>query len=70
MEFWTILLVIYAAMTAAALFMTVREQRNKKVKAPIRLVVGYLLCAVWPAVVAVMVIFYRPGTQNPGAQES
>lgn len=64
MELLTVLFVIYAAVTAVALVMTCCEQRLKGVTSPLRVATGFGLCAAWPAVVAVMLIFYKPRLQD------
>ncbi len=64
MELLTVVLMIYAAVTAAALIMTFREQRLKGVRTPVHVAIGYVLCTAWPAVVAVILIFYKPRLQD------
>ncbi|EIE49050.1 hypothetical protein AL036_14710 [Salipiger aestuarii] len=64
MELWIFFLVAYAAVTAAALVMTFREQRSKGISTRVHIAAGYMLCTAWPAVVAVMVIFYKPMLQD------
>ncbi len=64
MAFWTVFLAIYMAITLLALVLTFREQRSRGARTPFHAAAGYVLCTVWPAVVAVMVIFYRPSPQQ------
>ncbi|MBU2960056.1 hypothetical protein KO516_04275 [Citreicella sp. C3M06] len=64
MEIWNIFLVLYAIVTFSALFLTFREHRSRGAKSLLHLFGGYLLCTVWPAVVAVMVICYRSKPQD------
>lgn len=59
MSVLTILVYCYLATTLVALTLTYREQKRRKQKTPVFTFIGYLLCMVWPAVAAVMVIFYR-----------
>ncbi|EPX75646.1 hypothetical protein [Salipiger mucosus] len=60
MDVWTVAVALYLASTVVALFLTYQEQKRRGHKTPVYTVIGYVLCAVWPLVAAVMVIFYRP----------
>lgn len=64
MDFWTIFMMAYVSVTAAAALMTFKEQRDKGLASPAHVFGGYALCAVWPAVVAALLLFYRPGLQE------
>lgn len=60
MDFLTVAMAVYATSALAALCMTHQERKRSGVSAaPGDIVTGYLLCLVWPAVAAVMVVFYR-----------
>jgi uncharacterized membrane protein YhaH (DUF805 family) len=61
MEFWIVFLAAYATVVAFAFVMTFRERRGRAGALPFHIVMGYVLCALWPAVVMVMVIVSRPG---------
>lgn len=64
LEILTFFLVLYAIVTFSALLLTFREHRIRGARSSVHLIGGYLLCTVWPAVVAVMVIFYRSKLQD------
>ncbi len=69
MEFWTIFWAVYTFSTIFAIAMTYREQKRSGRSTPLFVLIGYLLCTVWPVVVAVVLIFYRP-VENPDAYSS
>ena len=59
MDFWTFFLAAYVSSTVFAIVMTYREQKRRGHSTPIYAAIGYLLCTVWPVVVAFMVIVCR-----------
>lgn len=60
MVFWIFIAAFYVLSILLALEKTYREQQRRGDNAPVRVVTGYLLCTVWPMVVAVMMIFHKP----------
>lgn len=69
MDFWTFVVALYVISTIFAITMTYREQKRRGHRTPVFAIIGYILCTVWPLVVAVLVIFFRPSTE-PGERPS
>lgn len=40
--------------------MTYREQQRRRYRTPVYSLIGYLLCTVWPVLVAVILIAHKP----------
>lgn len=64
MDFLKIFLLVYAVTTAVAIVMTYREQKRKELRSPLFTLIGYVLCSVWPIVVAVILLFERRHSTN------
>lgn len=65
MSFQMIFLIIYAVTTVLAIVMTYREQKRKQLKSPLFTLIGYVLCSIWPIVIAFILIFYRTRSAAP-----
>ncbi|MFW2541572.1 hypothetical protein ACN2XU_02940 [Primorskyibacter sp. 2E107] len=61
MDFWTIVMAAYCLTTIMAISLTYQEQKRRAQSTPVYMLIGYMLCMVWPAVATVMVVLYRPG---------
>lgn len=69
MNLWEIGAAAYILTILVALILTHHEQRQRGQTAPARMLVGYVLCTVWPLVAAVlMMILYRSAIA-PGGPE-
>lgn len=65
MNFLTIFFTIYAISTTVAIIMTYREQKRKQQKSPLFTLIGYVLCSVWPAVIAFILLFENRRPPSP-----
>ncbi|MGO4909429.1 hypothetical protein ACEN2J_13985 [Pseudorhodobacter sp. W20_MBD10_FR17] len=61
MIFWPIVSLIYIAVTVFAVYMTYQEQRRQGRSSPMYNLIGYLLCTVWPVLVAAFLVMARFG---------
>lgn len=57
---WTILTIAYVLSVMLAISLTYNEQKQRGGTVPVRAAIGFLLCTVWPLVIAIMVLFYAP----------
>ena len=69
MDLWTIFVALYVVSSVFAITMTYREQKRRGHKTPVFALIGYLLCTVWPLVVAAILVFSslfpEPGDYPP-----
>jgi ribonuclease I len=56
MSGWLVLGLVYAAIAVFAACMTHHEQRSQGRQRRVHAVLGYVLCGVWPLVVAAMLV--------------
>jgi hypothetical protein len=59
MLFWPIVSLIYIAVTIFAVYMTYQEQRRLGRSTPMYNIISYLLCTVWPLLVAAILVIAR-----------
>lgn len=59
MDFSTFFLAAYLITTIIAVSLTYAEQRTRGIVTPGSVMMGYMLCLVWPLVAAVMILFYK-----------
>ncbi len=59
MDFWTIFVGLYLVSFILAIIMTYREQKARGQTTPVYAFMGYILCSVWPLVVAVTLVFSK-----------
>lgn len=59
MFFWPIVSLIYIAITIFAVYMTYQEQRRQGRSSPVYNMIGYLLCTVWPVLIAAILVIAR-----------
>lgn len=59
MDIGIIFVAFYVASSIFAITMTYREQKRRGHRTPVFALIGYLLCTVWPLVVAAILVFTR-----------
>jgi len=59
MDFWSALIALYIAISIFAISRTYREQKKSATVTPIFALIGYLLCIVWPLVVAAVLVLSK-----------
>ena len=59
MDILTIVIALYVTSTMLAIVMTYREQRKSGHVTPVYSMIGYMLCMIWPVVLAAMMLFSR-----------
>lgn len=65
---WALFVALYAISTIFAIIMTFREQKRRGPRTPVPALIVYLLCTVWPLVVAIIVFYSllpEPGDYPP-----
>ncbi|SIT06849.1 hypothetical protein SAMN05421759_11380 [Roseivivax lentus] len=60
MALWSSITSVYLASVVVALILTYGEQKRRGQNKPFDVVMGYLLCMVWPLVAFIVLIFYKP----------
>ncbi len=65
MIFWTLLSVCYGAITVFALYMTHQEQKRQDCPHTFEILIGYLICTVWPLAVLFMITYRKPDVWQP-----
>jgi len=57
MDIGSVFIVFYVATSIFAIAMTYREQKRRGHSTPVFALIGYLLCTVWPLLVAAILVF-------------
>ena len=64
--FWTTIFIFYFPITLFAIYMTYQEQKRQERPSLVFNLIGYLLCTVWPLLVAAIgvIVWRQPADQK------